>query len=689
MLRFIQKPIFRLVLMCFACLSSAAENARAQAFDQWRAVTPAELEMKAPQVEPDADAEAIFWEVQLDDKKRKKLSYNHYVRVKIFTERGREKFSKFDIPFYKGRKVEDVAARVIKPDGTIVELRPADIFEREIIKAGRVRIQAKSFAIPGIEPGVIVEYRYVEVVKNDSLNDERLIFQRDIPMQRVTYYVRPYEGMFLNFNFRNMPQIRFIGGTDGFYVGTLANVPALKDEPYMPPEDEVRRWARLYYGGNSSFTWAIFGYQVQESFAKIIKPTKEINQKAAELTAGATTDEEKLRRIYDFTQKRIKNINFDSSYTEEQLESIKINSADDVLKRGIANSAFVNWLFAALAKAAGFEVNIVMAGDRSENFFNPNANINPRYLHPAGVAVRMKQEDEPPPAPTPVSVQAEKPVTATARGVNNTVSTDGRVWKYFDPGTLYLPFGRLVWNEEDVYAMLVGENGHQWRKIPLSGVAQSPARRTGKFKLLEDGTLEGSVRLEYEGHQAISRRRAEFKDSPAKREENIKEEIKKRLSTAEISDLTIENFDNPALPLTYNFKIRVPNYAQKTGKRLFFQPGFFEYGSTPVFSSATRTHNIYFQYPWSEQDDLEFELPKDFLLDSAEAPADVADSQKIGSLKINIGIDKVNNKVVYNRKFYFGNSGLLLFSASKYEPLKGLFDAFHKADTHTITLKQK
>ena len=83
--------------------------------EAWRTVAPAELALETPQVEPDADAEAIFWEVWLDDKKRSRLSYNHYVRVKIFTERGREKFSKLDIPFYKGRKVEDVAARVIRP----------------------------------------------------------------------------------------------------------------------------------------------------------------------------------------------------------------------------------------------------------------------------------------------------------------------------------------------------------------------------------------------------------------------------------------------------------------------------------------------------------------------------------------------------------------------------------------------
>lgn len=697
MFRFVQKPTLLLALMYFLCLS-AAPSASAQIEGGWRPVSPAELAMKTSQVDPDADAEAIFWEVSIDDKKGKKFSYNHYVRVKIFTERGREKFSKFDIPFYKGRKVEEVAARVIKPDGTIVDVNQADIFEREIVKAGRIRIQAKSFAVAGIEPGVIVEYRYKEVIKNDSLHGERLLFQRDIPMQKVTYYVRPRPNAYLKFDFRNMPETRFTPGNDGYYIATMTNVPALKEEPFMPPDEEVRRWIGLSYSGGA-FSWSDLSYHLNLLFNKITAPSKELAQKAAELTAGAQTDEEKLRRIYEFAQKNIKNINFDSSYTEEQLENLKVENADDVLRRRLANSVFVNWLFASLAKAAGFEVRFVLAGDRSENFFNPNSIVNPAYIHPAAVAVRVNEElgvpgsDEPPPPPKPMPTIVTQPTSASARSAGPVRTTGigagSDNWKYFDPGTPYLPFGRLVWNEEDVYAMLVGASGHSWKKIPLSGVVQSPARRSGKFKLLEDGTLEGTVKLEYEGHQAITRRRAEFKDSPAKREENIKEEIKKRISTAEISDIRIENFDDAAKPLTYIFKIRVPNYAQKTGKRLFFQPGFFEYGTNPVFSSATRTHSIYFQYPWSEQDDVEFELPKEFLLDNPEAPVDVADSQKIGNLKINIALDKVNNKVFYQRNFHFGNGGLLLFPVSKYQALKGLFDAFHKSDTHTITLKQK
>src|SRR5215203_5165965 len=133
------------LLTTAALLTLSFSSAFALADDDppfWRPVTEAEMQMKVPKVEAGADAEAIFWEVRLDDKKSDKLSYKHYVRVKIFTERGRERFSKMDIPFMKGRRVEHVAARVIKPDGTIVELKATDIFDREIAKAGKQKVMA-------------------------------------------------------------------------------------------------------------------------------------------------------------------------------------------------------------------------------------------------------------------------------------------------------------------------------------------------------------------------------------------------------------------------------------------------------------------------------------------------------------------------------------------------------------------
>jgi hypothetical protein len=624
---------------------------------QWRRVSQEELDMKTPKVEADADAEAIFWEVRLDDEKRKKMFYNHYVRVKIFTERGREKFSKFDIPFTKGRTIEDVAARVIKPDSQIIELAPGDIFEREILKSGKNYVRAKSFAVPGIEPGVIVEYQYKEIIKNDSADNERLFFQRDIPLQKITYYVRPYKNSSLNFSFQNMPQMRFLMDSEGFYVGTRENVPAFKEEPQMPPDDEVRQWVLLSYSSGYGFRWSLWSTPLGIGFEEITKPGKEIEQKARELAANAQTDEEKLRSIFDFAQQRIRNINFDTSLSDEQRKDIKNKKASDTLKRGMGDSADIDLLFASLARAAGFQVGMMLSGDRSDNFFNYEKDLSPRYIHPSGIAVLR-----------------------------------GREWKPFNPGTPFMPYGMTFWHDELVSTMIVGSgesHGYTWIRLPLADHTKNLSKRTGKFKLLEDGTLEGFVRVEHNGHQATTRRADMFARTPAEREEALVKSWKQVISTAEISEFSMESFNDSSKPYTYSFKVRVPNYAQKTGKRLFLQPGFFEYGTNPLFSGDTRKYGIYFEFPWSENDEIEIELPKNFEADSIEAPRSVTETNGFGAVDIKIDLVKETNVLKYKREFFFGGKNNILFPAGAYKSLKTLFDSFHKADTHSISIKQK
>jgi len=652
--RFVLLSILSLV---FVCSQTAAAQDKS-----WREVTPAELQMKKPLVEPDADAEAIFWEVRLDDKKAGKLSYNHYVRVKIFTERGREKFSKFDIPFYKGKKVEDVAARVIKADGTVVNLPPTDIFEREIVKANKVKVKAKSFAVPGIEPGVIVEYQYSETFKNDSAGGERLLFQRDIPLQKAVYYVRPYKGSKLNFVPFNTADVRFMEDENHFYVGTMTNVPALKLEPYMPPEDEVRRWTFLSYSPlnissqplGAAVGWSLFAVRHSLIESLMIKKSKNLKKLADEITAGAASDDEKLEKIYKYVQTQIKNVNYDTAMTEDEKEDIDIDKIEDIVKEKAGAGFHINLLCGALASAVGFDARLYYSSNRSEMFFDPDKVSNGGFLHNAGIAVKV-----------------------------------GDKWRFVDPGTPYLGYGDMFWHDQGTVGMMITEQGgYSWIRPAYTAIEKSLSKRTGKFKLLEDGTLEGDVKLEYTGNQAVSRREDGYRDSAAQREKAMEDEIKQRISNAEISKLTVENFNDSYKPLTYTFSIRIPNYAQKTGKRLFLQPGFFEYGTEAVFSSATRVNQIYFPYPWSENDELEIELPRNFALDNADAPGKVEDPQKIGSLQVTISIDKPRNAIKYQRKFHFGGSNNILFPANAYIPVKNMFDAFYKADNHTVTLKQ-
>ncbi len=626
----------------------------------WRPVTQEELQMKTSRVEPDANAEAIFWDVRLDDKKYEKISYDHYIRIKIFTERGRDRLKKFDIQFSKGKKVEDIAARVIKPDGTIIYLDPADIFEREIVKAGKEKVLAKSFAIPGIEPGVIFEYQYKETYRGRWANGVRLIFQRDLPLQRITYHVRPQSGVKMNYSYYNMPETRFVEDPidKGFYVASMVNVPAYKVEPSMPPEDEVRRWCYMSYSSryDSSSPWDTLHRGFLPLMSEYVKPSGLVKERSAEITAGAASDEEKVRKIYDYVQKNIRNITFDNTLTEEQRDKLDkdYRKVEGVLKSGMGNSIYIHLLFASLSRAAGYDVGLVFSGDRSDTFFDPQKYPHASFLHLSCISVKI-----------------------------------GNDWKFFDASVPYVPYGYLAWNEEGVNSMMVTDKGYGWEMTPLSDQNRSPAKRIAKLTLMEDGSLTGAVRIEYQGQQAITRRRNDYQGTKTKREESVKEEIRSRISTAEVSEMTVENFDDNTKPLVYFCRVRIPNYAQKTGKRLIFQPGFFEYGVSPLFPSASRTHNIYFAYPWSEHDEIEITLPDGYVPDNPDAPADVFDGSKIGFLKITMGLVKNANKLTYKRDFYFGSGKSVLFPVAAYPLLKDLFDLFNKADSHQITLRQK
>src|SRR5258708_143979 len=185
-------------LVQFIVLVSAAFAA----MPEWKPVDPADLALKSPRVEKDADAEAIFWEVWVMDEGEggsPRTVLTHYVRLKIFTARGREKHSTIDLAVAGKIRIADVAGRTIKPDGTILELKKDAVFERILVKAGDIKVKAKSFAMPGVEPGAIVEYRWHEYRDGQIANYLRLPFQREVPIELAQYHIKPLNVPYLPF----------------------------------------------------------------------------------------------------------------------------------------------------------------------------------------------------------------------------------------------------------------------------------------------------------------------------------------------------------------------------------------------------------------------------------------------------------------------------------------------------------
>src|SRR5580658_8683181 len=95
-------------------------------FLAWPPLTEAEQQQKSPAVEKDAGAEILLRRVHVVDEYSsdhaglQRATYN-YVRLKIFDEKGKEKAVTVDLPYQEPGNISDVAARTIKPDGTILE----------------------------------------------------------------------------------------------------------------------------------------------------------------------------------------------------------------------------------------------------------------------------------------------------------------------------------------------------------------------------------------------------------------------------------------------------------------------------------------------------------------------------------------------------------------------------------------
>lgn len=629
----------------------------------WRPVTSSELAQRTPRVDPAADAEAIFWDVRLEDRvtgSDLSLAMNHYVRIKIFTDRGKEKYSTVEIEEIGKRSISEIAGRTIKPDGTILELKKDSIFDRELAKTRGFKVRGKAFALPNVEVGDIIEYRYKETHDNESASHMRLYFQRDIPMWNVTYHVKPLNIPYFPFQMRSMsfqlnpPPVQ--KEPNGFYSVSASNMPSFQEEPSMPPEDQLRAWMLIYYEEDRKIDaekyWKEIGRDDFRSFKPRMAVTADVKRIAAELVSGASRPEDQLAQLDLYCRTKINNLSENESrMTAEQLKVFKENhSPVDTLKQKAGWGLEVDLLFAALANAAGFDARMVRISDRSDTFFTP-----------------------------------ARPLTYFIRNFSVAVKVNDK-WLFYDPSTPYLGRGMLRWQEEGQQALISDSKEGFFVETPNSQPSRSLRQRRANFKLHEDGSLEGTVQYTFTGHVAREEKTRYEDLTPPKREEEWKKGLQARINKAEVTELEMQNLGDPLKPMIVQHKLTVPGYATRTGKRILFEPAFFQYNLPARFTDTKRKWPLYFDYGWAEDDEVTIELPEGWEIDQPVGPK----GAKLGDVGIyNVELRKTldGRKLIYRRQFDFGRDGKLLLPAEVYPQFKSVFDYLQQQDNYTIALK--
>lgn len=634
---------------------------------EWLDVPPEQLARTAPKVEASADAEAIFWKVRLEpnfSKRKASPTFDRYLRIKVYTEKGAQEQATVELAAL-GRKstISDIAGRTVLPDGTIVPLGASQILDTDVLRGRYVRVAGKSFALPQVAPGAIIEYRWLETWRGLRTNAIPLQFQRTIPCWLTEYSVRGKDkkpDLFKrqlythSFNMHDVPLQR---GPDGDRTLSMRNVPAFRAEPLMPPRSAVQPWVLVYT--NVGFYepgwvyWNAVGRSYGSALASLAKVDATVSATAARLVAGIDDDEEAVRKLLEFCRNEIENTDDPEAELigSDMAQVSKNRRPAHTLMRRSGDSRDVLMLFAALAEATGFAPRLALISGRDRFVFEPEL---PNQYMITGTAVAIRLDSG---------------------------------WRFFDPSAAHTSGGMLPWYFEGVEAVLVNEYGAETAPTQLSEPQRSQVRRNGTFRLSPEGELSGDVQLIYTGHLAYDRRRRDSGFSVESIGKTVEKQVQKRFPGAKVQDFEVGAVDELGAALRHSYTVTVPRYAQRSATRVIFPVSYFEARVEPLFTASERRYDVQFDFAWMEFDHVSIELPDGYKVDTPAAPAPLRIGA-VGAFEPRLSIDKSGRTVYYTSKFEMGRGGRITIPSGEYEHLKRAFDHVHTAGQHLLAAKR-
>ncbi len=556
-------------------------------------LSPGDLSLQKGKVDPNADAECMLWDIRVNNEalnggQDTLTTFTYFVRIKIFTDGGVKKYGTVDLPYGQKERVADVTGRTIEPDGSMIELQKDAIFSHTLEKLHRRKTEAISFAMPGVKPGAIIEYRY-KVYEDTIWDYVPLPAQMEIPVERVVYHVKPLDTYYTSYrmgmrSFRiNVPDPK--PEQSGFSVTSAENIPAFHPEEDAPPDREIQPWVLIYYTENikedADHFWKHKGKELYQGYSKDVKVNGDVKQIAEQVTNGAKTDDEKLANIYYYCQKHIKNV-YGRDVSDAERQAFKPNkNTIDTLKRSEGTAYDITTAFIALAEAAGYDARLARLADRESMIFRKEFMVPFFTVRDAAVNVNGK-------------------------------------WRFYDPATPWLAAGQLRWQEQGVEALLPDPKDSEFTVVAVTPAEETNRKQVARVTLDEQGALEGELEETFTGQFAAEWRGENIEHSEAERKKQFEEAIHLRLPGAEITDIKLSDPADVTIPVKVSCKVKMDGFATRTGKRLFFTPALFQINAPARYSETTRKYDLLYKFPWSETEDVSITFPEGFQLDHAD-----------------------------------------------------------------------
>lgn len=650
--RFLTSLSRLLLLAALSFLPSV--SARAEGFQP---LSPDELKMTAEPLAPGAPAIILDREVERDDRGQTGHE-NDYYRIKILKEEGR-KYADIEIPFFKknGNNIVNVHARTIHPDGSIANFE-GKAFDKSIAKAKGLKYMAKTFTLPNVEAGSVIEYYYTLDLSEHFIFDSHWILSEELFTKHAKFSLKPYTSDYAPISVRWSWE-RLPAGTEAPKEGPdhvirleANNIPAFQTEDYMPPEDELKSRVDFTYsdespGKDAAQFWKNRGKKYNGEVESFVSKRKAMEAAVAQIVSPSDPPEVKLQKIYARVQ-QLRNTSYEVRKTEQEQKREKEKdpaNVEDVWKRGYGDGIEITWLFLGLARAAGFDASGVKVSERSKYFFNPNL-MDPHKLNSNVVVAKLNGKDI-----------------------------------FCDPGVPFTPFGMLTWSETGVRGLRLDKDGGSWIETPIPQSSASQIARTAKLTLSETGDLEGKLTITFTGIEAQERRLQERNEDEADRKKFLEDEARQYTPAAIEVELTNKpDWNSSASALSAEFKLKIPGWVAGAGRRALLPVGIFSATEKNLFDHTERVHPVYFEYTSEKLDDVSISLPLGWQVSSLPSAQD-KDSKVVRYI---LKAENDKNTVHLNRQL---SIDLLMLDSKYYPALRNFFQLVRTGDEEQVVLQ--
>jgi|HubBroStandDraft_6_1064221.scaffolds.fasta_scaffold01366_6 hypothetical protein len=638
---------FFLSILCALIVLARPMTAHAE---DWPPVSTDELKMTSEPKAPGAPAIYLFRQVDRDDSVPKEYVF---ARIKILTEEGRQ-YADVEIPFRKeNENIHGIQARTIRPDGTIVPF-DGKVFDKMIVKTKGLRYLAKTFTLPDVQVGSIIEYRYYDDLEEGYVFDSHWILSEELFTKHAKFSLKPYREYALRWSWPiGLPQGTAPPKQDNDKTLRLetSDVPPFEEEDYMPPENELKFRVDFVYDTDPNPEkepdkfWKKIGKQKYSAAESFVGKRKAMEDAVSQIVVPTDSAEVKLQKIYAHCQ-QIRNLSFERSRTEQERkrDDLKpVNNVEDLIKRGYGSGWDITWLFLGMARAAGLQADPVIVSTRNLYFFSPQL-MNAGQLNSNVVVVSLNGKD-----------------------------------MYFDPGAKFTPFGMLPWTETGVQGLRLDKDGGAWVHTSMPDGSESRIERKAVMQLSDTGDLEGTVTVTFTGLQGQRVRQEYVNEDDAARKKFLEDQLRAYIPAAIEVELNNQPDWNSSSVLVAEYKVKVPGWAASAGRRVLVSAGIFGGGEKHLFEHANRVYPIYFSFPYQDVDDVTIDLPLGWQSSTLPQPQDI-------DAKLCLFHEEVQNEkgsLHISRKL---TVNALFLDKKYYAALRNFYQMVRKGDEEQIVL---